>query len=288
MGGNANGQFGDYVLDANEFDNIISQIMEQQPSNHPLPASEASINNLQQSAVTAADLEETKECSICRDDFNVGENVVRLPCKHFFHDPCIKQWLRTNGTCPICRKRLDNAVGSPDSSSRPGQSSTSHARSSGPGPNHLVTSSNGHSTNSGSGGGGGGGSGGAGQWFPGAGMFFSAASNILSSTLAPAPASSQPPATSQPTTNSNTAPGQPAAATSSNTATSTGAWSTLVPLVSNLLQSLTSPHHASLASIHNLSANPAHSLTSRRSPPSSPPVGRGDHDPLRHLDDDVD
>lgn len=41
-------------------------------------------------------------CSICTDDFTVGEDVRVLPCDHKFHPPCIDPWLiNVSGTCPL-------------------------------------------------------------------------------------------------------------------------------------------------------------------------------------------
>lgn len=47
-----------------------------------------------------------KDCPVCMDDFNVGDEVVRVPCKHVFHPDCIVPWLKTNGSCPVCRFSL--------------------------------------------------------------------------------------------------------------------------------------------------------------------------------------
>jgi hypothetical protein len=41
-------------------------------------------------------------CSICTDDFTVGEDVRVLPCDHKFHPACIDPWLiNVSGTCPL-------------------------------------------------------------------------------------------------------------------------------------------------------------------------------------------
>jgi hypothetical protein len=46
--------------------------------------------------------EEHLGCSICTDDFTVGEDVRVLPCDHKFHPPCIDPWLiNVSGTCPL-------------------------------------------------------------------------------------------------------------------------------------------------------------------------------------------
>ncbi|KAK5661512.1 hypothetical protein OQA88_11416 [Cercophora sp. LCS_1] len=46
-------------------------------------------------------------CSICTEDFTVGEDVRVLPCDHKFHPTCIDPWLiNVSGTCPLCRLDL--------------------------------------------------------------------------------------------------------------------------------------------------------------------------------------
>lgn len=41
-------------------------------------------------------------CSICTEDFTVGEDVRVLPCHHQFHPSCIDPWLvDVSGTCPL-------------------------------------------------------------------------------------------------------------------------------------------------------------------------------------------
>lgn len=43
-------------------------------------------------------------CSICTEDFKVGEDQRVLPCDHRFHPECIDPWLlNVSGTCPLCR-----------------------------------------------------------------------------------------------------------------------------------------------------------------------------------------
>jgi hypothetical protein len=49
--------------------------------------------------------ENTQNCSICYDSA-VGESIVTLPCNHDFHMSCIIPWLRSNTTCPLCRRDL--------------------------------------------------------------------------------------------------------------------------------------------------------------------------------------
>ena len=37
---------------------------------------------------------EGPQCQVCLSEYKAGENLVNLPCKHDFHDKCIKEWLK--------------------------------------------------------------------------------------------------------------------------------------------------------------------------------------------------
>jgi hypothetical protein len=47
---------------------------------------------------------DTQGCSICTDEFEIGQDQRVLPCDHRFHPACIDPWLlNVSGTCPLCR-----------------------------------------------------------------------------------------------------------------------------------------------------------------------------------------
>ncbi|EKX51256.1 hypothetical protein GUITHDRAFT_92764 [Guillardia theta CCMP2712] len=54
------------------------------------------------------DLEGRKEgdCCICLEKVEANLEGWQLPCRHFFHEGCIRPWLRTNTCCPFCRACL--------------------------------------------------------------------------------------------------------------------------------------------------------------------------------------
>ncbi|XP_042010289.1 probable E3 ubiquitin-protein ligase RHG1A isoform X1 [Salvia splendens] len=51
-----------------------------------------------------ADQAETEPCSICREEYNDGEDLGTLECGHDFHRDCVKQWLTHKNLCPICKR----------------------------------------------------------------------------------------------------------------------------------------------------------------------------------------
>jgi len=49
---------------------------------------------------------DSEECPICQDDYKKGDALHTLPCKHQMHKECLKTWLDTNNSCPMCRHEL--------------------------------------------------------------------------------------------------------------------------------------------------------------------------------------
>ncbi|TKY60721.1 putative RING-H2 finger protein ATL21A [Spatholobus suberectus] len=43
-------------------------------------------------------------CAICLCEYEPKETLRSIPeCNHYFHTDCIDEWLKLNGTCPLCR-----------------------------------------------------------------------------------------------------------------------------------------------------------------------------------------
>ena len=51
-------------------------------------------------------LEGQDKCPICLVEFEKNDKGNVLPCKHGFHEQCIKEWTKNHPTCPICRLHL--------------------------------------------------------------------------------------------------------------------------------------------------------------------------------------
>ncbi|XP_062091414.1 putative RING-H2 finger protein ATL21A [Humulus lupulus] len=62
-------------------------------------------------------------CPICLSEYCSKETLRCIPeCKHCFHAECIDEWLRLNGTCPVCRN-------TPSPSPSPAHANSDHTNS---------------------------------------------------------------------------------------------------------------------------------------------------------------
>jgi hypothetical protein len=55
--------------------------------------------------------EEEPHCSICLCEYEDGDKLISLPCKHIFHDDCISSWTSNNTRCPLCNFHLESVAG---------------------------------------------------------------------------------------------------------------------------------------------------------------------------------
>ncbi|KZV58173.1 zinc finger family protein [Dorcoceras hygrometricum] len=72
---------------------------------------EETVKKIPEMRITKDDIADTSgegvSCSVCLQDFQMGETVRCLPhCHHLFHLPCIDTWLVRHGSCPLCRRDL--------------------------------------------------------------------------------------------------------------------------------------------------------------------------------------
>ncbi|KAI1369422.1 hypothetical protein F5Y08DRAFT_153066 [Xylaria arbuscula] len=104
---------GDAVYSQEALDRIITNLMEANPqSNAPPPATENAIASLLKKKLDEEMLgsELKGECTICIDEVKAGDEVVVLPCKHWFHEECASLWLKQHNSCPVCRAAIDGAA----------------------------------------------------------------------------------------------------------------------------------------------------------------------------------
>ena len=51
---------------------------------------------------------DTDECTICLDAIQLGKEMLRLDCRHYFCKKCITKWFDQKSSCPLCRKSFKN------------------------------------------------------------------------------------------------------------------------------------------------------------------------------------
>ncbi|XVE49726.1 hypothetical protein DITRI_Ditri01bG0104200 [Diplodiscus trichospermus] len=48
-------------------------------------------------------------CVICRVDYEDGDSLTVLSCKHSYHPECIHNWLKINKVCPVCSAEVSTS-----------------------------------------------------------------------------------------------------------------------------------------------------------------------------------
>ncbi|KAI9190300.1 hypothetical protein H9P43_001734 [Blastocladiella emersonii ATCC 22665] len=43
-------------------------------------------------------------CVICLDDYDAGDRLTWLPCRHHFHAACAAEWAEVSPLCPVCKR----------------------------------------------------------------------------------------------------------------------------------------------------------------------------------------
>ncbi|XP_071041469.1 E3 ubiquitin-protein ligase RNF115 [Parasteatoda tepidariorum] len=134
---------GDYAWGRGGWNAIITQLINQLDGTGPPPLPKEKIDEIPIVGISQEQVDKNLQCTVCMEDFKLDEPVRRLSCDHHFHNECIIPWLELHGTCPICRKLLndgssqDNAFQStsqtsqngPDVISLPGPSASQQASS---------------------------------------------------------------------------------------------------------------------------------------------------------------
>jgi len=106
------GRMGDYVFNQEALDQIISNLMENSNASRPVPATDEIMDKLPREILEVGSSTLERDCAVCKEQFQLETEdpdeqiVITLPCGHPFHSACILPWLKSSGTCPVCRHQL--------------------------------------------------------------------------------------------------------------------------------------------------------------------------------------
>lgn len=91
-----------------DLDAAISQSLDEAAGTPQKATSRQFLDTMQKEGSTVLDGDIAKQvcCPICDEGLSLNEGILRLPCKHVFHDSCLSPWLADHNTCPICRSEL--------------------------------------------------------------------------------------------------------------------------------------------------------------------------------------
>ncbi|XP_054717923.1 E3 ubiquitin-protein ligase RNF115-like isoform X2 [Uloborus diversus] len=99
---------GDYAWGRGGWNAIITQLINQLDGTGPPPLPREKIDEIPMVEISQDQVDKNLQCTVCMEDFKLDELVRRLSCDHHFHNDCITPWLELHGTCPICRKLLND------------------------------------------------------------------------------------------------------------------------------------------------------------------------------------
>ncbi|XP_050025301.1 E3 ubiquitin-protein ligase RNF115-like isoform X1 [Dermacentor andersoni] len=131
---NLHGNPGDYAWGRGGLDAVITQLLNQLDGTGPPPLAKDKIEQIPTVKIVQEQVDKLLQCTVCMEEFKTGEQVKRLPCQHHFHPDCIVPWLELHGTCPICRKLLNEEAGSESASAAGSSTSSGPSRAAGAGP----------------------------------------------------------------------------------------------------------------------------------------------------------
>lgn len=70
------------------------------------PASKAAVEALPMFKIQEIHILKELNCAVCKEAFELQNEVKEMPCKHLYHSECILPWLNLRNSCPVCRHEL--------------------------------------------------------------------------------------------------------------------------------------------------------------------------------------
>ncbi|CAI9260231.1 unnamed protein product [Lactuca saligna] len=96
------GSFGDYFIGPG-LEQLLQQLSENDPNRYGTPpAKKEAIESMPKVKIE----EDSIQCSVCLEEFEIGNEAREMPCKHRYHGDCILPWLELHSSCPVCRYQM--------------------------------------------------------------------------------------------------------------------------------------------------------------------------------------
>nr|KAJ0223608.1 hypothetical protein LSAT_V11C200068300 [Lactuca sativa] len=96
------GSFGDYFIGPG-LEQLLQQLSENDPNRYGTPpAKKEAIESMPKVKIE----EDSIQCSVCLEEFEIENEAREMPCKHRFHGDCILPWLELHSSCPVCRYQM--------------------------------------------------------------------------------------------------------------------------------------------------------------------------------------
>ncbi|XP_074374433.1 uncharacterized protein LOC141714836 [Apium graveolens] len=86
-----------------EYDMVIDDYLLESGA-YGTPAALSAVEDLASWVITQEN--DHVKCTVCLEEFKVGDMTKVLPCSHYYHEGCIIHWLEMHNTCPVCRFQL--------------------------------------------------------------------------------------------------------------------------------------------------------------------------------------
>mmetsp|Transcript_12447 Transcript_12447/g.22483 ORF Transcript_12447/g.22483 Transcript_12447/m.22483 type:complete len:296 (+) Transcript_12447:99-986(+) len=101
------GNPGDYVVGDRHLEQVIEQLMQADEGRggNP-PASQKALSSLPRIIATETHVRAKLDCAVCKEEFQIGAKLIRMPCSHEFCAECLSPWLSRHNNCPTCRFEL--------------------------------------------------------------------------------------------------------------------------------------------------------------------------------------
>jgi DNA-directed RNA polymerase subunit RPC12/RpoP len=99
------GNLGDYMGGAN-LEAFLNQMFQNATYRGTPPASKTEVESLKRGVIEQGHVDTKTDCAVCKDEFELGNEYVEVPCSHIFHPDCILPWLNMHNSCPVCRYEL--------------------------------------------------------------------------------------------------------------------------------------------------------------------------------------